>query len=160
VFTAEGTVDYYLPAGRWTHFLTGQVVEGGRWLREQHGYLSLPLMVLPNSVIVVGARDDRPDYDYSAGFTLQVYQLADGGRATANLPTAAGATAVTFAVERKGQDVTVNWQGTPKDWQILLVGVEAVTSVAGGVAVSSQEGMRISPAASVTTITCTLPAAV
>ena len=29
-----GLVDYYLPAGRWTNFLTGQVVEGGRWVRE------------------------------------------------------------------------------------------------------------------------------
>ena len=26
--------DYYLPAGRWTNYLTGQVLEGGRWVRE------------------------------------------------------------------------------------------------------------------------------
>ena len=34
VFSYDGMVDYYLPAGRWTNFLTGQVVEGGRWVRE------------------------------------------------------------------------------------------------------------------------------
>jgi alpha-D-xyloside xylohydrolase len=37
VFSPHGAVDYYLPAGRWTNFLTGQVVEGGRWVRERHG---------------------------------------------------------------------------------------------------------------------------
>jgi len=37
VFTEDGTVDYYLPAGRWTNLLTGQVQEG--WRREQHDFL-------------------------------------------------------------------------------------------------------------------------
>ena len=69
VFTPDGTVDYYLPAGRWTNFLSGEMVEGGRWLREQHGYLSLPLMVRPNTVLPVGANEDRPDYDYADGVT-------------------------------------------------------------------------------------------
>jgi alpha-D-xyloside xylohydrolase len=30
VFSPDGMVDYYLPAGRWTNFLNGEVVEGGR----------------------------------------------------------------------------------------------------------------------------------
>ncbi|HAJ35277.1 MAG TPA: alpha-xylosidase, partial [Chloroflexi bacterium] len=30
IFTNAGIVDYYLPAGHWTHFLTGEVIEGGR----------------------------------------------------------------------------------------------------------------------------------
>jgi alpha-D-xyloside xylohydrolase len=29
VFAPDGTVEYYLPAGRWTNFLSGEVVEGG-----------------------------------------------------------------------------------------------------------------------------------
>ena len=38
-------VSYYLPAGRWTSFLGGHVVDGGGWRTETHGYMSLPLMV-------------------------------------------------------------------------------------------------------------------
>src|SRR5579871_1624679 len=34
VFSADGVVDYYLPAGRWTDFFTGEAFEGGRWVRE------------------------------------------------------------------------------------------------------------------------------
>jgi hypothetical protein len=36
VMSYDGRVDYYLPAGRWVNFLSGEVVEGGRWQREQH----------------------------------------------------------------------------------------------------------------------------
>src|SRR5690348_6134601 len=60
IFRPDGVVDYYLPAGRWTNFLTGQVLDGGRWLREQHGYLSLPLLVRPNTVLAVGANEQQP----------------------------------------------------------------------------------------------------
>ena len=56
------------------------MVEGPRWLRETHDFMSLPLLVRPNSVIPVGSRTDRPDYDYTDGLTLQVYQLEDGRR--------------------------------------------------------------------------------
>ena len=37
------------PRAAWTNFLTGKVQEGPGWRREQHGFLSLPLMVRPNS---------------------------------------------------------------------------------------------------------------
>jgi len=33
VFSPEGIVDYYLPEGRWTNFLTNDIVEGRRWVR-------------------------------------------------------------------------------------------------------------------------------
>ncbi len=31
VFSADGEVEYYLPAGRWTNWFTNEVVEGGAW---------------------------------------------------------------------------------------------------------------------------------
>ena len=67
VFCAEGDVAYYVPDGRWTDLLRGNVVDGPRWVRERHGFDSVPLLVRPGAVIPMGARDDRPDYDYAAG---------------------------------------------------------------------------------------------
>ncbi|MBE7468052.1 MAG: alpha-xylosidase [Anaerolineae bacterium] len=145
VFTSEGTVDYYLPAGRWTHFLTGQVVEGGRWLREKHDFLSLPLMVRPNSVIAVGSHEERPDYDYSEGVTLQVYELAEGAAVSTVIPAQSGAVATTFGLKRAGQTINVAWQGSATDWQLLLVGLEAVASVEGGAAEISAKGVLVRP---------------
>ena len=59
VFTEDGTVDYYLPEGRWTHLLTGEVQTGGRWRRARHDFLSLPLFVRPSTILPVG-RSRRP----------------------------------------------------------------------------------------------------
>ena len=138
-------MDYYLPAGRWTNFLSGEVVEGGRWLREQHDYLSLPLMVRPNSAIVVGDEEDRPDYEYDSAFTLCIYQLSDGGSATAAIPNANGSVAVAFSVLRSGHTITVQWEGEPKQWRALLAGIEHVGAVDGGEAESSDKGTLVTP---------------
>ncbi len=48
---SDDTVDYYVPAGRWTSLLDGRTVEGPRWVRETHGYLSLPLLVREGATI-------------------------------------------------------------------------------------------------------------
>lgn len=61
VFNAEGNVQFYLPAGKWTNFFTKQVVEGGRWVTEQHGFDSLPLYIREGAEIKTGG-DDTFDY--------------------------------------------------------------------------------------------------
>ena len=61
VFNAEGHVQFYLPAGNWTNFFTKEVVVGGRWVTEQHGFDSLPLYVREGAEIKTG-RDDTFDY--------------------------------------------------------------------------------------------------
>ncbi|MGC5170581.1 alpha-xylosidase [Microbacterium sp. DT81.1] len=73
VFTASGDVEFYLPAGRWTHLLTGEEVTGGGWRRETHGFQSLPIYVRPGTVLPWGARVDRPDYDYLDGLTFRTF---------------------------------------------------------------------------------------
>ncbi|MES2867068.1 alpha-xylosidase [Microbacterium profundi] len=80
VFTESGEVEFYLPEGEWTSLLTGEVVVGGRWLRETHDYMSLPLYVRPGTVLPWGARTDRPDYDYHDGLRLRVFAGGSGTR--------------------------------------------------------------------------------
>jgi len=80
VFSEDGRVDYYVPEGRWTKLLTGEEIVGPRWVRETHDALSIPLLVRPNTVLPIGGRDDRPDYDYAEGQILEGYAL-DGADA-------------------------------------------------------------------------------
>jgi alpha-D-xyloside xylohydrolase len=148
VFTPDGTVDYYLPAGRWTNFLSGEVVEGGRWLREQHGYLSLPLMVRPNTVLPVGTVEDRPDYDYADGVVYHVFELEDGASTTAQVPGLDGRIEATIEARRVGPQIEVTVEGgSPtgrrQPWSLLLRGVETVASVAGGTFASNALGTHI-----------------
>jgi len=107
VFSAAGEVTYYVPAGRWTHLITGEVIEGPGWRRETHGYLSLPLLVRPGTLLPLAARDDRPDYDYLEGVELKAYELAEGATATAVVHTLNGSVAAVFTARRAGEQVTV-----------------------------------------------------
>jgi len=45
VFNKAGDVDYYLPAGTWTHLLDGRTVEGGRWMHDTCNFFEIPLWV-------------------------------------------------------------------------------------------------------------------
>lgn len=144
VFAADGEVTYYVPAGRWTHFLTGAVKQGPTWVRETHDALSVPLLVRPNALIAVGREDSRPDYDYADGVTLHLYGLADGATCTAAIPTLTGETAATFTVQRVGNVITVTCDGHAKGWRLLLVGVDAVTTT-GGKVEQAANGVLIIP---------------
>jgi alpha-D-xyloside xylohydrolase len=101
--------------------------------------------VRPNSVIAAGSRDDRPDYDYGDGVTLQVYELADGERAAAVIPSLTGDVDATFEVRREEHTITVEPHGATKRWQLLLMGIPSVASVEGGAAESTQKGTLVTP---------------
>jgi alpha-D-xyloside xylohydrolase len=76
IFNEESKAEYYLPAGTWTNYFTGEKLAGARWITEQHDYLSIPLMVKENSVIAAGEAD-RADYDYADNVLLKVYELKE-----------------------------------------------------------------------------------
>ena len=143
VFRADGDVSYYVPDGTWTHVLTGAEVTGPRWHREQHSFLSVPLLARPGAVIPVGAVEDRPDYDYADGVTLQVYQLADGASRIARIPVAdPRLDPPAFTVTRTGPVIRVAAAGAsiPRRWQVLLVGIRQTGRVAGGTAAAHPQG--------------------
>lgn len=45
VFNPDSRAEYYLPAGRWRNYFTGDIVnlESGRWFAETIDYFSIPL---------------------------------------------------------------------------------------------------------------------
>ncbi len=143
VFSADGLVDYYLPPGIWTHFLTGQQVDGERWVRERHPASSVPLLVRPGAVIPVGAVDDDPAYDYAHGVTLHAYQLVDGASVTTTIPTPTGDVACTFVTLRSGDTVRVEVDRPPVSWRVLLVGPGSVGTVEGGTAAPHEQGVLV-----------------
>jgi alpha-D-xyloside xylohydrolase len=122
VFREDGIVDYYLPAGKWTNFLTDEVADGGSWRRDKMDYLSIPLWVPENSVIPVGARDDRPDYDYEQDVTLHIFQFQDGVTVDVMVPDTLGGVRAVFHCERQGGTLKITREGVPGKWYVLLRG--------------------------------------
>ncbi|WP_370675907.1 alpha-xylosidase [Pleomorphomonas sp. PLEO] len=131
VFDKDGEVAVYLPAGRWTQLLTGEVVQGPAWRRETHGVMSLPLYVRPGSLIAFGSNNQRPDYDYTDGVTFVLYELADGASATATVPDyRTGAPALTLTVRRDG-DVLTAKPDCELPYALRLSGIGHVAAVDG-----------------------------
>ena len=138
VFTVDGSVEFYLPQGSWTNYFTGETVVGEGWRREIHGFDSLPLYVRDGAVIPVGCRDDRPDYDYLDGLTLQVYPssiavTAEGTRQT-TVTTPSGESAV-FTVVRSADRVSVKSalvrSTSERNWAVSAAGRPPVIAVSG-----------------------------
>lgn len=131
VFTESGEVDFYLPEGRWTHLLSGDVKAGGRWHREVHDMQSLPLYVAPNTVLPWGAQIDRPDYDYAQGVTLRVFALDDGTVAPFAVASARGDIAASGTVARAGEHYVVTvTHGALRDWCLEVDGKRSAVQAA------------------------------
>lgn len=160
IFSAAGTAQYYVPAGRWTKFLTGEVVTGPRWMEENHGSLSVPLLVRPNSLIPVGSVDTKPDYEFGEDVTLHLYELEDGKSAHAVVPTLAGTTERTVTATRTGSMIAVAVAGGLHPWSLLLAGIDSVASVDGGVAEKTPQGLRLTIGAGAESLTIRLNDAV
>jgi alpha-D-xyloside xylohydrolase len=126
VFSAEGKVTYYIPDGKWTNLLSGKTIVGPQWVQEIHDFMSLPLYVRPNSVIPLGNHSDRPDYDYSDNVTLQIYQLEDENPVSLEITGLDGQIETRFDIKNDGRRIQIQRQGSAKEWNVLLIGIEAI----------------------------------
>ena len=124
IFNEESLADYYLPAGRWTDFFTGEVKEGGRWIQEKHGYLSVPLLVKENSIVAIGAHDDKPDYDYGEDTELRIYEPVAGTTVTETVYGMDGSEEIKISVTTEDGRISVSVD-TGKTVSVRLVNRKA-----------------------------------
>ncbi|MFI7294731.1 alpha-xylosidase [Streptomyces sp. NPDC050121] len=122
VFTDDGTVEYYVPEGTWTNVLTGAQVTGPRWVREQHGFHTLPLLARPDSVIPLAADDQHPVSAWADGVELRVHAFADGADHTVVIPGTDGpGETARFHLRRQGGRLHVTTD-SPHPWQLRIGG--------------------------------------
>ncbi|KAG7284606.1 hypothetical protein NEMBOFW57_009211 [Staphylotrichum longicolle] len=82
VFEEDGTVQFYLPTGKWTNFFTGEVKSGPGWVTETHPFGTLPLYVRPNTLLVLGKEGEkRTVYDYASDVEVKSYFAGEGANA-------------------------------------------------------------------------------
>jgi alpha-D-xyloside xylohydrolase len=121
VFEEDGSVEYYLPPGRWFSFWDDKQVEGGRWLREKYNFLQLPLFIREGTVLVLGQAEGEGGFGYdwlSTGGEVRLYGAREGDRAVL-VDTSGdeqGILEVNPAGELKGLDLL---QG---DWNVVRLG--------------------------------------
>ncbi len=124
VMREDGTVDYYLPKGTWTHLLSGETAVGGGWNRGQYDFFSLPVFVRENTILPVGAHADRTEYDYADGLTLRIYCLAEGASARRTVCDIHGNIILTASAERTGDVITVRLTGKSDSVCVKQIGTD------------------------------------
>lgn len=111
VFVPQGEeTEYYVPAGRWTSlFDSSRIVTGPIWITEIVPLDEIPVWVRPNTVLLFGPeKTKKPDYDYTKGLEVQIYEIEEGATLQADVPTGEGKTiAGTVVVKRSQDEITV-----------------------------------------------------
>lgn len=165
VFSTDNTVNFYVPAGRWTNILNGEIIEGPRWVQEQHDYFSLPLLARPNTIIPIGANEQRPDYDYTQDITFHIFELADGVVLTYQVPALDGAAAMRMTVRRLGSEIEIATDPPgvstgetpePSSWSVILRGQVSIESAEGCKVDMLDAGARLTPNPGSYTLRCRL----
>ncbi len=124
IFNDQSIAEYYLPKGTWTDFFTGEEKEGAGWITEKHGYLSIPLMVKENSIVVMGAHDDRPDYDYGDHAEIRIYALKDGHSASSIVYGMDNQEQISITASRSSSDIHIQVT-SGQEYTIRLINVTA-----------------------------------
>ena len=120
IFKESGEVEYYLPAGTWINLLSGEQVSGGCWRKEVHGFDSLPLLVKPNSILVMGSPNDQVVYDYDKESTVWLSCFEDGACAEAVVVDTKGEPVRTIRAKRIGNEIHVS--GLAAETRCCLLG--------------------------------------
>jgi alpha-D-xyloside xylohydrolase len=157
IFAEGGEVTYYVPAGRWTHLVTGSTVQGPGWIHERHDFSDLPLLVRPGSVIAMGARSDAADYDFADGVTLRAYELAEGAKVAVAVPDVRGGSDSAFEVTRTARVVVADRLRGTKSWRLMLASEASSLEVTGGSVESTPHGILVTAAPESNRIEVTLP---
>ncbi len=143
IFNDRGEASYYMPHGKWTHFIDNRTLEGGRWVEEEYDYMSIPLWVRPNSIIAVGSNDQRPDYDYSQDVTFHLFEIEEGNKVQAMISKLDGTVDVIVTAHREGNVIRVQVDNAQKPWNVMLRNIDSVSEVKGGVAEKDDKGILV-----------------
>ncbi|WP_461194187.1 alpha-xylosidase [Clostridioides difficile] len=127
IFSDTGDVSYYLPEGRWTNLLNNKVLEGRRWYKENHDYMSLPLMVKDNTIIPIGYNDKKPDYDYLKDLEINIFELDENNRIETILYNSLGKGVGKVSAIKIGNKISVQTKGISGDYKIVLRNINATS---------------------------------
>ena len=120
VFRKNGTVDYYLPQGKWMHLLSGEVLEGGAWQHETYDLTALPVWVRQNTILPLGASGMQADYDYLDGLELHLYHPVEGVPAQYTLVDSKGNVRLTVTMHMENGKVRLAVEGLHCAIRVIL----------------------------------------
>lgn len=129
IFKESGEVEYYVPKGTWYNILTGEPIKGGQWHKDTFDYFSMPLLARPNSILAVGNHEERPDYDFADGVTLDLVCFEDGAQAETIVTDVTGKAVLRVKARREGSRILVHTEGRDQNLTCKVLGEEELEVV-------------------------------
>lgn len=123
IFRKDGEVEYYLPEGTWVHLLDGRIKEGEKWYQENYDYMSLPLFVRENRILLKGASNQKPDYDYLDDITVLIPEFEEDASAKIDVPNVEGEVVATVHASREKNIITVKISAETR-WNVEKIGTQ------------------------------------
>jgi alpha-D-xyloside xylohydrolase len=87
--------------------------------------------VRENSILPLGASEEKPDWKLSDHLTLQLFQIAENADVTIAVPPSDGPP-VQFRCRRTGTKITLSSDGRAKDISVLLPSHRFTSEIANG----------------------------
>ncbi len=141
VMREDGIGEYYLPRGTWTHLLTGEETNEYGWHQENYDFYSLPLFVRENTLLPLGSREDRADYEHEKDVTVRLYALK--GSAKRTIYDSQGHAAFTVTAEKAGGQIVITVEGKAQGLTIQLMNVHAIQSIQGATKEENARGILL-----------------
>ncbi len=132
VFRQDNIAEYYVPHGRWTHFFSGEVIEGGVWRRESIDFMQMPLLVRENTILPIGGDEEKPGWKPNEELTLQLFQIADGADVSVSVPASDNPHRVVFRCQRTGRKFVLSSDGRARDVKVLLPSHRSIGDISNG----------------------------
>ncbi|CUH96875.1 Alpha-xylosidase [Propionispora sp. 2/2-37] len=143
IFNDAGTVSFYLPSGCWTHLFSNEELAGGTWHKETHDFFSLPVYVRENTLLPIGANQERPDYEYIDQLELHLFALQNGHTATTTIYNLEGTAALTAIVTRQRNTLYASFTGITKPCFLILRGKYLPVTSLSGECIGEQENLGV-----------------
>lgn len=134
IMNPAGVAEFYLPNGIWTDIVTGDVYEGGRYVKRTCSYTEMPILAKENSILGFGKfEQDTVVYDYVQDTEFVIYQLADGKTAEFTVYDAKANEVLKLAARRNGNTIEVDVTPTEKEYEIKVFGNDTKVKAGNGV---------------------------
>jgi alpha-D-xyloside xylohydrolase len=132
IFRQDNLAEYYLPAGSWTNFLSGEVVEGAQWRREVMNFKQIPLLVRENSIVPLSSDEEKPNWNLNDELTLNLYQIADGASVSVAVHPADSQHPVVFQCHRAGAKFTLASDGRGSNVRVAFPSRRTIGEIRNG----------------------------
>lgn len=144
IFSDDGTVQFYLPNGRWTHLLNNEEIEGGMFISRTYDYFSLPVYVAPNTVLAVGTNETEVAYAYNEGAVFHVFAFDENVSKTAKVFAHDGSFQASCTVTRVQSTFEIHTEGVLGEWAVCLRNIDAIQSYSCGTLKKTAQGSVLS----------------